>query len=263
MEGVTGERGVCSWEGPACNSFWTVMALRTCLAKQLPKLSVRIRRPPQVPHYIISPPSVLPVCVPFSIIPQTRSPQRGLPGTASTQTPSLHINIPLHPISVSAPSLINPRPSRPYPSPPPLPLQMPVSPIFRRDRDQDALAITLAASDMSLADHSPLMSFDDSHPYDYGLSDSTHMIFDFDDVSNYDSKSPLSSWDNPNTADYTMSSTIPLFPASPESATSELGTLSSATLSPNDRSFDPGLLLAYNEVPPATPEYHASALYSS
>ena len=132
---------------------------------------------------------------------------------------------------------------------------MPLSPIFRRDRDQDALALSLAASDMSLADHSPLMAYDD-----YGLSDSTHMIFDFDDVNNYDSKP---AWDTPHHTDYTMSSTIPLFPASPESTTSELGNLSSAHLSPNDRSFvDPSLLLSYNELSPPTPEYTDPSLYS-
>ncbi|KAJ3484115.1 hypothetical protein NLI96_g5847 [Meripilus lineatus] len=137
---------------------------------------------------------------------------------------------------------------------------MPVSPIFRRDRDQDALALSLAASDMSLADHSPLMSFDDSHPYDYGLSDSTHMIFDFDDGSAFDSKSPISPWDPSNTPDYSISNTIPLFPASPESTSSELGNISSAHLSPSDRSFDPSLILSYPDVhhnhPHQQPHHH-------
>ncbi|THH20569.1 hypothetical protein EUX98_g8556 [Antrodiella citrinella] len=132
---------------------------------------------------------------------------------------------------------------------------MPISPFHRRDVDKDAVAIALAASDMSLADHSPFLSFDDSNSYESALSDSSHMIFDFDDMSQPDAKSPVSSWDAPN---YNIPNAIPSYLASPESTSSQLeyGSPHHSNLSP--RSFDSGL-----HYPPPTPEFTESALYTN
>lgn len=134
-------------------------------------------------------------------------------------------------------------------------LHMPISPFHRRDVDKDAVAIALAASDMSLADHSPFLSFDDSNPYESALGDSSHMIFDFDDISQQDTKSPVSPWDPPN---YNIPNAIPSYLASPESTSSQLeyGSPHHSNLSP--RSFDSGL-----HYPPPTPEFTESALYTN
>ena len=60
---------------------------------------------------------------------------------------------------------------------------MPASPFYHRDHERDAASITLAASDMSLADQSPFLSYpDDKHSFDPVVSDSEHMIFQFDDA---------------------------------------------------------------------------------
>lgn len=108
--------------------------------------------------------------------------------------------------------LISRLPRRPAPAP------MPVSPLFRRDHDDDGLAIALAASDMSLADSSPfLSSFDDMHAFD---SDAGHMIFQFDDSVSYESKQPMA-WD-PSQHDYPLSPSASYLPGSPESTSSQL-----------------------------------------
>ncbi|KAH8094854.1 hypothetical protein BXZ70DRAFT_896356 [Cristinia sonorae] len=132
---------------------------------------------------------------------------------------------------------------------------MPASHFHRRDVDKGALAIALAASDMSLADSSPFMAYDDS-PYDHSLSDSSHMIFDFDDVSATESKPPLSPWDTPS--DYPLHNNIPSYLASPESTSSQLDYGSPQQLHLSDRSFDSGM--AY---PPPTPEFTENSLYSN
>ena len=95
---------------------------------------------------------------------------------------------------------------------------MPVSPIFRRDHDDDGLAIAIAASDMSLADHSPFLSFDDVHTFD---SDSNSMIFQFDDGMQYEPKpQPHMSWDAPH--DFSLPTSAAFLPGSPESTSSQL-----------------------------------------
>ncbi|EKM59299.1 uncharacterized protein PHACADRAFT_249698 [Phanerochaete carnosa HHB-10118-sp] len=89
---------------------------------------------------------------------------------------------------------------------------MPVSPIFRHSND-DGLAIAIAASDMSLNDHSPFLS-----GFDAFDSADANMIFQFDDAVAYESKQHMS-WEP--THDYSLSS--PSFlPGSPESTSSQL-----------------------------------------
>lgn len=106
---------------------------------------------------------------------------------------------------------------------------MPVSPFFRRDHDEDSLAI----ASMSLADNSPFL-FDDAHTFD-SLHDSGSMIFDFDEQVSYTAKQPPS-WEHPN--DYMMSPHVPYFPGSPESTSSQLEYGASLPhLPPVDRSF--------------------------
>ncbi|KAI0796939.1 hypothetical protein C8Q75DRAFT_729766 [Abortiporus biennis] len=123
------------------------------------------------------------------------------------------------------------------------------SPIFRRDRDKDSIAIALAASDMSISDNSPFLAFDDNQ------YDSTHMIFDFDEGA-YDSKPPVSPWDS-NQNDFAQS----FFPASPASTSSQLDV--GSHMLPSDRSFDHSFMAHYSDVPPATPEFSESSLYST
>lgn len=134
---------------------------------------------------------------------------------------------------------------------------MPVSPFHRRDVDKDAVAIALAASDMSLADHSPFLSFDDSNPYESSLNDSSHMIFDFDDMSAGDAKPPMSPWET--THDYSLPQSIPSYLASPESTSSQLEYGSPHHLHPSDHSFDSGMI----HYPPPTPEFTESTLYTN
>ena len=57
---------------------------------------------------------------------------------------------------------------------------MPASPFYHRDHDRDAATITLAASDMSLRDHSPLYSFDEHIRFDPMISEPDNMIFGLD-----------------------------------------------------------------------------------
>lgn len=95
---------------------------------------------------------------------------------------------------------------------------MPASPIFRRISADDGLAIAIAASDMTLNDHSPfLSSFDDMNAFD--PHDSNGMIFQFDDAIAYDSKQQHMAWDP--TPDFSLSSPSYL-PGSPESTSSQL-----------------------------------------
>ena len=60
-------------------------------------------------------------------------------------------------------------------------MPVPVSPVYSREHDRDTLGIALATSDMSLADHSPFLAFEDAHSFDAGANDAHNMIFDFDD----------------------------------------------------------------------------------
>ncbi|EMD40484.1 hypothetical protein CERSUDRAFT_111079 [Gelatoporia subvermispora B] len=137
---------------------------------------------------------------------------------------------------------------------------MPSNPLYRRDHEYDALAIAIAASDMSLRDQSPLFTFDDPPHFDPAMTDSDQLIFgplEFEDNAQYDSKSPYT-WNPPS--DFTMSSTIP-FPGSPDSTSSQLDA-TTAHLSLNDSPYSPtNALSAYNELP-ATPDYSDSALFS-
>ena len=115
---------------------------------------------------------------------------------------------------------------------------MPASPFYRHDHDDDGLAIALAASDMSLADQSPFLTFaDDKHSFDPPSSDSDRMIFEFDDafeskpfVNDHEPK-PYMLWDS------THPPTMSFFPGSPESTSSQLD-FGASHLSPShDRSF--------------------------
>ncbi len=158
-----------------------------------------------------------------------------------------------NPIKSHSCSLAHPPPSlalvRPFvfPAAP----SMPVSPFRQHHRDDDALVIALAASDMSLGDQSPFLAFDDSNLYDNPLSDSSHMIFDFDDPMPYETK-PLMSWDS---QDYGLSS---YFPGSPESTSSQLD-YGASHLPPHDRSFGSGMLGSYNDAPQQQmPEFNYS-----
>ncbi|TCD67568.1 exp1-like protein [Steccherinum ochraceum] len=136
---------------------------------------------------------------------------------------------------------------------------MPVSPFHRRDVDKDAVAIALAASDMSLADHSPFLSYDDSNHYESSpLHDDSHMIFDFDDMNGADAKPPMSPWDAPS-SDYHFPPSIPSYLASPESTSSQLEYGSPQRLHTADHSFDSGIV----HYPPPTPEFSESSLYSN
>lgn len=131
-------------------------------------------------------------------------------------------------------------------------MPVPVSPLFRREPSEDALGIAIATSDMSLHDHSPFLSFEDAHSFDTGVSDSNHMIFDFDDTMTFESKPALSSWPSHN--EY---STMPFFEGSPESTTSQLD-FGSAHLPPSDRSYTAGMLSGFSDVPQTTADFQYS-----
>ncbi|KAH9899641.1 hypothetical protein C8Q73DRAFT_743534 [Cubamyces lactineus] len=135
---------------------------------------------------------------------------------------------------------------------------MPASPFYHRDDDRDETSITLAASDMSLRDHSPMFAFDDPVHYDPMTSDSDAMIFgiELDDALNHESKSPLS-WDA-HYANFTTSS-IP-FPGSPDSITSQLEPVANGHTRRFDSTFSNS---SSNYYPPSTPEFSESALYSN
>ena len=125
-------------------------------------------------------------------------------------------------------------------------MPVPVNPLFRRAPDDDALGIAIAASDMSLHDHSPFLSFDDVHSFDATTTDSNHMIFDFDDTMSYDTKPP---WPSHN--DY---SSMPFFERSPESTASQLDFGSAqmpSHLPPSDRSYTSGMLGGFSDIPHA------------
>lgn len=108
------------------------------------------------------------------------------------------------------------RRTRPAPAAAPMPVS-PLSPLFRRDHDDDGLAIALATDSMSLGDHpSPFLSFEDAHTFD---SDASQMIFQFDDAAAYEPKHPMS-WDAPS--DYPLSPSASYLPGSPESTSSQL-----------------------------------------
>ncbi|CAL1701283.1 unnamed protein product [Somion occarium] len=125
----------------------------------------------------------------------------------------------------------------------------------RRDREKDAVAIALAHSDLSLADHSPFMATYDS--YDTAHPDSGHMIFDFDELHTYDSKSSLAAWDSP-VPDYPMPASTPSsYLASPESTSSQLDFGSPHHLTPSDH----GIMAAYGDMSSASPDFNDSILY--
>ncbi|RDX53877.1 hypothetical protein OH76DRAFT_1399030 [Lentinus brumalis] len=137
---------------------------------------------------------------------------------------------------------------------------MPASPFYHRDDDRDAATITLAASDMSLRDHSPMYSYDDSVHYEPMISDTDNMIFglDIDDALNHD-KSTFS-WDPPHMMQYNTMSSIP-FPGSPDSTTSQLD----PSLPTHTRRFDSSFSNASSGYfsPSSPPEYNESTLYSN
>ncbi|OJT05353.1 Mismatch-binding protein cmb1 [Trametes pubescens] len=135
---------------------------------------------------------------------------------------------------------------------------MPASPFYHRDDDRDATHITLAASDMSLRDHSPMFAFDDHPQYDPIVSDSDAMIFglELDDAFNQQESKPQSSWDS-HYPSYSMSS-IP-FPGSPDSTTSQLEPVSNG----HSRRFDSTFSNCSSNYYPPTPEFSESALYSN
>ncbi|KAI0638395.1 hypothetical protein C8Q77DRAFT_1048826 [Trametes polyzona] len=134
---------------------------------------------------------------------------------------------------------------------------MPASPFYHRDDDRDATHITLAASDMSLRDHSPMFAFDDPVHYDPVASDTDAMIFglELDDALNQECK-PQLSWDAPSYSSYSMS-TIP-FPGSPDSTTSQLEPVANG----HTRRFDSTYSNGSSNYYPPTPEFSESTLYS-
>ena len=141
---------------------------------------------------------------------------------------------------------------------PPPQTPMPVSPLFRRDHDDDGLAIALATSDMSLADGSPfLASFDDVHAFD---SDASHMIFQFDDTVAYEPKHHMS-WE-PAQHDYPLSpSSASYLPGSPESTTSQLEYGASMShLSPSARSSYAFADVAQHPQPHPQPDFYSQWL---
>ena len=135
---------------------------------------------------------------------------------------------------------------------------MPASPFYHRDHDRDAATITLAASDMSLRDHSPLYSFDEYIRFEPMISEPDTMIFglDLDDPLQHEQpKSPFAHMmqQYPNTM-----SSIP-FPGSPESTTSQLD----PALSGHTRRFDSTFSNSSGYFPPSSPEFNESTLYSN
>jgi hypothetical protein len=121
-------------------------------------------------------------------------------------------------------------------------MPVPVGAFFRRDTDDGALGIAIAASDMSLHDHSPFLAFDDTHAFDTGANDSNQMIFEFDDTMQFESKPPMSPWPSHN--EY---SSMSFFDRSPESATSPLD-FGATNLPSSDRSYSSGML-GFSDVP--------------
>ena len=137
---------------------------------------------------------------------------------------------------------------------------MPASPFYHRDHDRDAATITLAASDMSLRDHSPMFTFDDHVPqYDPMVSDPDNMIFglELDDPLYQEPKSPFS-LDSTHLMQYNSMSSIP-FPGSPESTTSQLD----PAMPTHTRRFDSTFSNTSSYFPPSSPEFNDSALYSN
>ncbi|OCH96004.1 hypothetical protein OBBRIDRAFT_787855 [Obba rivulosa] len=191
----------------------------------------------------------------MALLPRTlallcRAPLRSpLKSSASHPLPSRPIPLP-PPQSYKGPCLPSPSPFPSNPS-----STMPSSPLYRRDHEYDALAIALAASDMSLRDQSPLFTFDDSPHFDPAMSDSDQLIFDFEDSTQI--KSPFA-WNPPS--DFNMSSIVP-FPGSPDSTTSQLDA-TTAHLSLNDSPYSPAHALSSHNELPATPDYNDSALFS-
>ena len=137
---------------------------------------------------------------------------------------------------------------------------MPASPFYHRDDDRDATTITLAASDMSLRDHTPLYSYDDHVPFEPMISEADSMIFglDLDDALQQESKPPFS-WDPAHVMHYNSMSTIP-FPGSPDSTTSQLD----PAMPSHTRRFDSTFsTTSSGYFPPSSPEFNESTLYSN
>ena len=139
---------------------------------------------------------------------------------------------------------------------------MPASPFYHREADRDAATITLAASDMSLRDHSPMYnSYDDRIRFEPMISEPDPMIFglDLDDLQHEQPKSPFP-WDAPSMMHYSnpAMSSIP-FPGSPDSTTSQLD----QTLPAHTRRFDSTFSNSSGYFPPSSPEFNESALYSN
>lgn len=139
---------------------------------------------------------------------------------------------------------------------------MPASPFYHRDDDRDAATITLAASDMSLRDHSPMYTYDDSVHYEPMISDTDNMIFglDIDDALHQESKSTFSWEPAHHLIQYSSLSSIP-FPGSPDSTTSQLD----PSLPTHTRRFDSTFSNASSGYfpPSSPPEFNDSALYSN
>ena len=145
---------------------------------------------------------------------------------------------------------------------PAAPSSMPVSPFYRQGHhEDDGLAIALAASDMSLADQSPFLNYgDDKHSFDPVVSDSEHMIFQFDDAFEakpfasppHESKSFMH-WDSTH-----PSAQLSYFPGSPESTSSQLD-FGAPHMPPNhDRSFASGAFNSMDMPPPPIHDFNYS-----
>lgn len=139
---------------------------------------------------------------------------------------------------------------------------MPASPFYHRDDDRDETTITLATSDMSLRDHTPMYTYDEQVHYDPMISEADSMIFglDLDDaLHQQESKSPFP-WDSHNhLMQYHSMSSIP-FPGSPDSTTSQLDSV----MPTHTRRFDSTFSnTSSGYFSPSSPEFSESTLYSN
>ncbi|KAI0751014.1 hypothetical protein C8Q80DRAFT_1098612 [Daedaleopsis nitida] len=197
----------------------------------------------------------MPLLRPIRLPPSLTNISPPLPSLRALFLPTLAPKPPVY-ASLRTPAFIRPRPSlRTI-----LTSSMPASPFYPRDDDRDATSITLATSDMSLRDHTPMFTFDEHVHYDPMISDNDNMIFglDLDETLHQEPKSPYS-WESNHMMQYNSLSSIP-FPGSPESTSSQLD----PAMPVHTRRFDSTFSNASSGYfPPSSPEFHESTLYSN